>query len=148
VIGVQVRADDVGDLLAVHPCGAQPGQQLAADEVHVLGQLLQLRPEPGVNEDRPSGGTDQEAADRQPGRTGAVEDVGSWVGHGGGTEVARSGDERPVRQGGHLHLSDSHGATLPSRECTVVRDDEHPFRVRAEGAFASGDQLAMSTKRL
>ena len=67
VIGVQVGADDVGDVLHPGLQGPQADGELATDQPgDVLVAARLGRPHPGVDQHAPVPAADEEAADREP----------------------------------------------------------------------------------
>jgi hypothetical protein len=109
VVGVEVGADHVGDVYGRDTGGAQAGEELTADEVAVGRRSPQpVGSEPGVDEHDAIAGPDEEAADRQPGRVVSVEQLRVGLRRHVAAEVARSCDERPVRDRVQLDVSDPH----------------------------------------
>jgi hypothetical protein len=105
VVGVQMGADDVGDVVPLDPQGPEPGGKLAAEQaadgVLVAGGQ-RGGPHPRVDQNAPVAGAEKEAADREPGLAAAVEQVAVSGGGGVVAEVAGAGDERPVGDGAQL----------------------------------------------
>lgn len=96
----------------------QPGRQLTSDQVHPVWQLVHRRSQPGIDQHDPVLGADHKAADRQEGGVIPVEQP--VVRPGLRAEVLRPDDERPVRDGVEVKVSDPHRCQpMPSGE----RDD-------------------------
>jgi hypothetical protein len=116
VVGVQVGADDVGDVVPLDPRGPEADGQLAAEQaagvVLVAGGRLG-RSHPGVDQDAPVRGADEEAADREPRLAAAVEQVAVADGGGMVAEVARERDEGAVGHGTDDDVTDFHEALSP-----------------------------------
>jgi hypothetical protein len=113
VVGVQVGADDVGDLVPLDPQGPEADGKLTAEQA--AGVVLVAggrggRPHPRIDQNAPVPAADQEAADRKPRLATAVEQVVVALGGGVATEVARAGDERTVGDGTEDDVADVHGA--------------------------------------
>ena len=111
VVGVQMGADDVGNVVPLDPQGPEPGGKLAAEQA-ADGVLVagghRGGPPPRVDQNAPVTGAEKEAADREPGLAAAVEQVAVSGGGGVVAEVAGAGDERPVGDGAQLDAANVH----------------------------------------
>jgi hypothetical protein len=110
---MQMRTDDVGDLIPLDPQGPEADRKLTAEQaggVVLVAGGRGGRPHPRVDQDAPVLGTDEEAADREPRLAAAVEQVAVALGGGVVTEVARAGDEGTVGDGTEHDVADLHAA--------------------------------------
>src|SRR6266540_1864806 len=112
VIGVQVGADDIGDIVCPDPQGPQADRQLTADQAAgvaiVIGRLG--RPHTGVDQDASSSTADEETADGKPCLAVEVEQIIVTISGGVVTEIAWASDERTVRYGADDYLANLHEA--------------------------------------
>ncbi len=108
MVGVQVSADDVGGGGCGDAGGAQPEQQLTADQQPAGAVVAHLGSHTSVDEDRPITRSHQETADGQPGHSVAGEQVLVAVRAGVVAEVSRRSPEGPISDGMDVDVTDQH----------------------------------------